>query len=388
MPALFWPAWTARLMPLLPGTSPQERRRLLSTAFLTVTTGTSLTGATHMLGSAIACTSAAPILLRAERDPRWPASVTALTRLAGWLDQHGTQIDYQRRRLLDYGSLLPGTDWIQICRGTGTIPGQQSRSLTARRWLFERISGTPADLAPAACAVTTPDHRARLDKFTVLATPALIASLDSYAGTWLAGNRIDGEEVTWRPPASLLSDLDLPGPDPFAWQPGEIHELITLRRMPPRTAARHIGTTIDVIRAVLDEHPAPPQLLTPGQQRAAGRAIAELRARLPPRELDDLYTTRRIAPRELSRRLGAGRKAIIALLDEYAIPRRGAADARPPFPVDRDWLHEQYVTRTRTLPDIAAELGTSKSNLTRRAKALGIPLRGRGGRHRAAPPLA
>lgn len=387
-PALFWPAWTARLMPPLPGTSPQERRRFLSAAFLAVTTRTSMAGAAGMLGSVIAGSSATPILLRAERDPRWPASVTALTRLAGWLDQHGTQIDYQRRRHLDYGSLLPDADWIRVCRSTGTIPGQQSRALTVRRWLFERISGTPADLAPAAYAVTTPTERARIDKFTVLTTPGLTASLDGYARDWLAGNRIEGEEVTWRPPASLLSGLDLPGPDPFAWQPGEIHELVTLRRMSPRAAAHHAGTTIDVIRAVLDEHPAPPQPLTPAQERAAGHATAQLRARLPPPELRDLYITQGITPRELSRRLGADRKIIIALLDEYGIPRRGAADARPPFPVDRDWLYEQYVTHGRTLPDIAAGLGTSKSNVTHRIKALGIPLRGHANRSRAASPPA
>ena len=212
-----------------------------------------------MLGGAITYSSAAPILLRAERDPRWPASLTALTRLAAHLDQHGTPVDYQRRRLLGYDNLLPDTDWIQICRNTGAIPGQQSRALTARQWLFERISGTPADLAPAAFAVTTPGQRARLDKFSALITPGLAAGLDSYAGAWLAGNHIDGEEVTWRPPARLLSDLDLPGPDPFGCQPGEIHELITHHRMSPRAAARQAGTTINVVRAILDEHPAPPQ---------------------------------------------------------------------------------------------------------------------------------
>src|SRR5205809_5972077 len=92
-------------------------------------------------------------------------------------------------------------------------------------------------------------------------------------------------------PASLLSGLDLPGPDPFALQPGEIHELIRPRRMSPRAAARHAGTTIDAIRAILDEHPAPPQPLTPGQQRTAGRVIAALRARITPADLRDLHNT-------------------------------------------------------------------------------------------------
>ena len=378
-PALFWPAWTARLMPPLRGTSPQQRRRCLSAAFLTVTAGTSLTSATRMLGGAITYSSAAPVLLRAERDPRWPASLTALTRLAAHLDQHGTPVDYQRRRLLGYDNLLPDTDWIQICRNTGAIPGQQSRALTARRWLFERISGTPAELAPAAFAVTTPGQRARLDKFSALITPGLAAGLDSYAGAWLAGNHIDGEEVTWRPPARLLSDLDLPGPDPFGCQPGEIHELITHHKMSPRAASRQAGTTIDVVRAILDEHPAPPQPLTPGQARSAGRAVAALRARLAPRDLDDLYTGQKISPRQLSRQFGASRNTILALLDEYGIPQRTGPDARcPPFSIDRDWLHEQYVTSSRTLPDIAAEIGISTTHLARRARTLGIPLRGRG----------
>ena len=34
--------------------------------------------------------------------------------------------------------------------------------------------------------------------------------------------------------------------------------------------------------------------------------------------------------------LSASRRTIIALLDEYGIPRRSAAEARTPFPADRD----------------------------------------------------
>ena len=58
------------------------------------------------------------------------------------------------------------------------------------------------------------------------------------------------------------------------------------------------------------------------------------------------------------------------------VARLEHAEACPPFPVDRDWLCEQYVTRNRTLTDIATELGTSNSNITHRLRALGIPFRG------------
>ena len=111
------------------------------------------------------------------------------------------------------------------------------------------------------------------------------------------------------------------------------------RRRPPPAAARQAGTTIDVVRAILDEHPAPPQPLTPGQARSAGRAVAALRARLAPRDLDDLYTGQKISPRQLSRQFGTSRNTILALLDEYGIPRRTGPDARPSFPIDRDWLY-------------------------------------------------
>ncbi|WP_232783743.1 helix-turn-helix domain-containing protein [Mycobacteroides franklinii] len=47
-------------------------------------------------------------------------------------------------------------------------------------------------------------------------------------------------------------------------------------------------------------------------------------------------------------------------------------------------FYTQYVTHHRTLPDIAQECGITPANLGLRAKALDIPIRGRGGpSHRA-----
>jgi hypothetical protein len=47
--------------------------------------------------------------------------------------------------------------------------------------------------------------------------------------------------------------------------------------------------------------------------------------------------------------------------------------------INPDWLYEPYVTRRRTLADIAREKGTSTDYITRRAHDLGIPLRPSGG---------
>jgi len=145
--------------------------------------------------------------------------------------------------------------------------------------------------------------------------------------------------------------------------------------MSPRAAALHAGTTIDVIRAVLDEHPAPPPPLTPAQERARGQAAGKLRARLSPDELNDLYTNQRMSLEEIGRRNEASKTTVTGLAREYGIHRRTPAENRPPLPVDRDWLYEQYMTQNRPLASIATGLGMSVTNLTRRRKALGIPSR-------------
>jgi DNA-binding transcriptional MerR regulator len=144
--------------------------------------------------------------------------------------------------------------------------------------------------------------------------------------------------------------------------------------MSPRAAARHAGTTIDVIRAVLDEHPAPPPP-APAHEHAKGQATGELRARLSPSGLNDLYANQRLSLEEIGRSHGVSRHTVASLAREYGIRMRTPAENHPPIPVDRDWLYQQYMTRNRPLAGIAAELGMSVTNLTRRRKTLAIPSR-------------
>lgn len=75
--------------------------------------------------------------------------------------------------------------------------------------------------------------------------PELARRLWDLSNTPLAGHGITSEPASWQPPAFLLDDLDLPGPDPSRQQPGQIHELITRQRLSVRAAARNLGTTID-----------------------------------------------------------------------------------------------------------------------------------------------
>lgn len=81
----------------------------------------------------------------------------------------------------------------------------------------------------------------------------------------------------------------------------------------------------------------------------------------------------------LAQRFNIRPKVIGGLLDAYGIPQL----RRPVRPIDAAWLRHQYITHHRPLPDIATELELSKTYLNRRAKAMGIPLRPRGGTSQA-----
>jgi transposase-like protein len=98
---------------------------------------------------------------------------------------------------------------------------------------------------------------------------------------------------------------------------------------------------------------------------------------LPKRELADLYLNQKLSLDEIGRRVGASAQTISRLAHEYGISlRRGRC---PRAVVDRVWLYEQYITRRRTLNDLARETGISTASMNRWAHIHQIPLRGGGG---------
>jgi hypothetical protein len=264
-PALLWAAWTIRLAP--PRRHFRQTHQILanslSLAFVVMSTHLDLDEAAAQLGSLTSPSDTALLLHRLEHDPRWPAAVTALTRLSEYLDTHRSPINYARRRHLDYNCLLPGEEWREICHHSNTAPGGRGRAVTARRWLFERLSGTPADLAPAPFTIDGPRSRACLAAFATLLTPALLTALDDHGQAFLHKHDIASEPSAWQPPATLLTGLDLPGPDPGQHDISELHQLIRHARLTPRAAAAQLGTTIDTVRYLLETSPAPAQADTP-----------------------------------------------------------------------------------------------------------------------------
>ena len=160
-----------------------------------------LPDAARQLGSATDDFNVSRILQILRAGEHWPGILQALTRLADYLDINPVPIDYARRREhLDYDQLLPAADWKQIRRRTGAPLGREHRHRVARNLLFQRISGMPEHLAPAAYAIKDTPRRTYLNDFVAGLTSALATALDEAAQAFLRDQGIRDEPITWHPP--------------------------------------------------------------------------------------------------------------------------------------------------------------------------------------------
>ncbi|WP_248489966.1 LysR family transcriptional regulator [Tsukamurella sp. PLM1] len=374
VPTEFWPTLGNIL------TTPNARRtnvdRALSAALHLVGTGATLTDATLRAGGNISGHALSRFLQLMEADPHWPAVSTALTRIAEHLAAHGSPIDYNRRRNLNYTTLLPDETWRQISRDTATPSPGPARAAIARGYLQERLSACPAQNTDSYL-------RGKIAAFPRHLTPQLSDALFEHAHDFLSTAGIDDEPVEWAPPITLLDDLDLPGTRPGEIDTYRLRELIRDADVNLSTAARELDTTIAAVRLELASTPLPfePEAIT--QSRPRSPAMQSARRQLPRAHLLALYEAEGLSLNKIAARTDVSRQVVGRLLKEYGIPTIPAAE-RIKEAVDHDWLREQYIDRCRTLPDIAQELGMSTSNLARWARRHQVPLRPRGGASHAA----
>ena len=246
--------------------------------------------------------------------------------------------------------------------------------------MFARISGLPVEAAPDFGATDEAYFRAETARFAAIRTPELGAALDETARDFLAKQRVRGEPLSWHPPLSLLGDLDLPGPDPSLIDVERLHELVRERANSIQHAAKVLDVTVDAVRVILDEHPAPAASLTEAQARATGQIRHAARQALTEKEFRRRYIDRHQSLYDIAKQTGFSRRTLTRLAAEYGIAlREGPQDYKRKGVIDRDWLFEQYVGCGRTLPDLAREKNMSTANMARWAHFHQIPLRRRGG---------
>lgn len=377
VPTALWPEWSIRLS--IPNCHQSQLRPALSAALLLVNSRHTLDDASQLLHSPIDGHALSRILQLLEKHDRWHSIRAALIRMADYLADTDTPIDYERRRRIDYAMLLPDRVWAQICRDTGTPGPRSPRARIARCFLFERLSGHSASTAPWA-----PDDgafRTKTADFPGHLTPELAHALHLHAQEFLAGQGIDDEPVTWQPTSGVLDGLGLPGTEPAAVDIVELHRVMMVGGITLGIAATRLNTSLDTVRHLLEMHPKPRTGPAPGAPLPTpyNRAYANAKAALPRGRLVDLYERERKSLKDIATAVGVSRQTIANLARDYGLPlRESGRPARTT--IDRDWLYNQYVTQRRALPDIAKDAGMSTANMARWAKTHAIPMRTRGGR--------
>ncbi len=368
LPFALWPDWSIRLRP---PTIEARNFRISASAALC------LPGATAMLkeiGSHWPATRLGINLTHLcriiARDEHGTAILGALCALADDLDRDGAPIDYDRRReLASRITLLDADTWMIMCRAGGTPPGGTPRLRQARVYLWETLTGGIAEQAPQPLRIESRMGPARYQTFALRLPGRTARMLLEHARGLLDDHGCRDEPLTWSPPGAGIAVADLPGPNPDALDPRPAHALLA-RRMAPGDIADELGITIEHLRYIVRANPSD------GEALAAGApARVRLAASTTPDELRSLVGDGHRL-RDIAQRHDVGRQTLRDELVAHGIP----IPPRNPLAhrIEREWLHEQYVVKQRTMPDIAAETGASGGTIWRLIHEYEIPARGRG----------
>ncbi|MFF5273435.1 hypothetical protein [Streptomyces sp. NPDC000133] len=147
--------WAELALPLVPRELHDYRimRRALSCLLGPVGNRQSIDVIAERLGQATTGFMASRLLGHLREHQQWPDIQAALIHIADYIDTHPALIDYQRRQRIDYSLLLPDEQWADIARECDVVRG--TGTLARLFYMFLRISGLPARMAPPTC---TPEY--------------------------------------------------------------------------------------------------------------------------------------------------------------------------------------------------------------------------------------
>ena len=390
LPSLIWPGWALRLMP--PGDHDFLRYRVALAMMLAVAvTGTEdYRTAQELLGlEPFPSSRLATFTARLRQDGILEPVTAALCQLARNLDEHGTPIDYARRRRLRRFSqaqldtaawqrqryfLTHPTTWAQRRHlDHASPPAAPVQEQFARLRLIELLTGTHPRYLPEPLRL--PVRRSQdYAEFTFTMPEQLAFCLHQQARALLSKARIS-EPVTWEPPFEWAAGIPWPGPDPDAIRPEDLHPLIRAG-LPARAIAARLSASADHVRLAAARHPAP---------RLSAWLPAPPPAEPEPpgtEQLRDL-SSRGYGPRKIARITGCSERAIRRLLTTAGLRQPALRRPRRTRRVLQDAWNafarpgaEQRIRRLLALPGqpglnhAARQLGIRNAILTSQVRQL------------------
>jgi hypothetical protein len=373
LPEYLWPEWIIRLRPAAGSFTDTIATDIPAALMLPGNPNPNMTATTELT----AWRNSSSRTLNQLAD-RYPDVLTALVALADYLDTHGSPIDYRRRRALFTDITMDRQQWEENCYSADAHPGQATRHLNARRYLFSLLTG--ANLANTRHPLAFPNAGDKHDYLLIfqreLTTP-LREALHDYAHTILRWARID-EPLTWTPPGDLVTGLTLPGREPDDIDLVAIDHLINQQRLPATAAADKLGVTTEHIRYAISQMHRPGKTngknTPPASRRLRERAAALLTAEFFQREYLDAGKDLRTIEAET----GIHRKLLANHAKALGIELTDVRTMNKPIPIDPDWLREQAEVHQRSSAEIAAELGLTPETVRRNLARFNIARRPQG----------
>ncbi|NGO08435.1 TniQ family protein [Streptomyces sp. HC44] len=368
-PAMLWPRWALQLTP--PNhTRPRTIWRTLAVHL--VQSGTKLTApeVARLLG----CDLSFETLGYTSRKIAQAASGgnvgQALAWLADTLDRHPPPIDYARRRITfnETDQLVSPSRWQEISRQTRPMQGA---ALQASRWVYETLTGNPAEAASGAMKLTG-RGLAPYREFRRRLSPAQVTELRRRGEELLSDCGIE-EPLTWEPdlPSTLLQDLELPGSDPESIDAELVSQFALSEDLYPKQIAERLGTTADHIRYVHDRHPLERE---PKRRKSRAAGDAETWRRQYVEERWTLY--------RISASSGASQRDISQQLRSMGVELRRPNLGR--YAASASEVVRRYTQEQKSLQEIAAELHISTVIARRILEQAGVERRHTGPRARHA----
>ena len=334
LPARLWDDWTTLLAPAR--TRPDLAAVALSVA--TMIAGTRLTHAQalHHLGSPLPVKAVRTVTSRIAGATTSHDGLALVARLATYLDAHHTPIDYQRRRRLDYTTLLPSEQWAEIAARVNIHIGSAARLRHVRRLLYCWLSGNHPEQAPTRYRAVTCGDRTRANELASTLPTELERELLAVAAEFLDAQGID-EPVRWSPPLELAKQL--------------------LALSAPHRPSHQIGASAG--------------------WAARRPAAARVRTTFSAVELAGRYRSG-TSLRDLAAAASTSRKVVGDLLRDAGVELRPAHAPRR-ITVTDDWLRKQYEQEQRSVTDIAHQVQCAPATIARRLRTTGVQIRRRGG---------
>ena len=307
------------------------------------------------------------------------AVLRGLTQLRAGLEAHGSPIDYERRRAIAAAAApLDRAGWDRISAAADTPTGGHRKLRHARLWLWEALTAGLPHQAPAALRPEGTSGLSDYHSFALRLPAIAVNLLEEHARRVLDSHGCDNEPLVWSPPPDWVDLQGLPVPDLDIVDLARLKTLLRARR-PAGDIADQLGTSLDHVRLLVRRNPDLFELIgcRPQPPRPPGKPRTQPPADLTTERLRSFVLDQKRTLRALAVEFGVGRHYLSDRLRRDGIPV--PPSRRRPTVVDPEWLRLEYLEHRRTLPDIAAEIGMTPTNLARIATRHGIPLRRRGG---------